>query len=185
MKNAWDELTCHHMHTKFHKDWFSHSEVNRGDSQTHREHGDCISLLSFFSLHSFFLNRAGLLDHVAVRVCVCLHIPLLTFEHLNQSLWNLARTYITAPAPALALRPFKILYIVHPPLFQPSNSPTLWMKCSLLPPSLGSKNKPSKNANCYVGFLLGLFLNPEDGGDMLFRDVGWLSTDYMALYRRR
>jgi hypothetical protein len=36
--------------TKFHKDWFRHSKVNgwRDDSQTHKYHGDCISLLLFF-----------------------------------------------------------------------------------------------------------------------------------------
>jgi hypothetical protein len=41
---------------------------------------------------------------------------------------------------------------------------------------------------CYlhhVDFLLGLFSDPEDGGDMLLRYVSWLSTDYTALYSRR
>jgi hypothetical protein len=28
------------------------------------------------------------------------------------------------------------------------------------------------------------FFNPEDGGDMFFRNVGWHSTDYTALYPR-
>jgi hypothetical protein len=45
---CWDGLRCHDIHTKFHKDWFSHSEVDRGDSQTHKQHGDIISLLLFF-----------------------------------------------------------------------------------------------------------------------------------------
>jgi hypothetical protein len=42
---------AHDMHTKFQKDWFSHSEVNMGDTQTHRhidthtELGDRISVL--------------------------------------------------------------------------------------------------------------------------------------------
>jgi hypothetical protein len=35
-------------HTKFRKDWIRHSEVDRRDSQTHRQHDDLISLLSFF-----------------------------------------------------------------------------------------------------------------------------------------
>jgi hypothetical protein len=35
-------------YTNFHKDWFRHSKVNRGDSQTHRQHGDRISLRLFF-----------------------------------------------------------------------------------------------------------------------------------------
>jgi hypothetical protein len=33
-------------------------------------------------------------------------------------------------------------------------------------------------------FLLGLFLDPKDGGDMFLRNVCWLWTDYTALYRR-
>jgi hypothetical protein len=33
------------LHTKFHKDWFSHSKVDRGETQTHRQHGDRLSLL--------------------------------------------------------------------------------------------------------------------------------------------
>jgi hypothetical protein len=40
------------------------------------------------------------------------------------------------------------------------------------PPSSGQKNKPSKKlAGKYAGFLLGLFLSPEDGGDMFRRNV--------------
>jgi hypothetical protein len=26
----WDGLICHDIHTKFHEDWFSHSEFSRG-----------------------------------------------------------------------------------------------------------------------------------------------------------
>jgi hypothetical protein len=33
--------------------------------------------------------------------------------------------------------------------------------------------------------LLGLFFDHEDGSDMFLRKVGWLSTDYTALYLRR
>jgi hypothetical protein len=36
------------IHAKFNKDWCSHSKVNRGDTQTHRQLGDSISLLLFF-----------------------------------------------------------------------------------------------------------------------------------------
>jgi hypothetical protein len=35
------------VHTKFHKDWFRHSKVDKG-GYTHRQHGDLMSLLSYF-----------------------------------------------------------------------------------------------------------------------------------------
>jgi hypothetical protein len=41
----WDGLRCRDIRTKFHKDWFRRSKVNKGDTQTHRQHGDRISLL--------------------------------------------------------------------------------------------------------------------------------------------
>jgi hypothetical protein len=50
------------------------------------------------------------------------------------------------------------------------------------PPSSGCKNKARKKPGCYLlhaGFLLGLFFDPEDGGDTFLRN------DYMALYPRR
>jgi hypothetical protein len=42
-----------------------------------------------------------------------------------------------------------------------------------------------KAASCCTGFLLGIFFDPEDGGDMFLRNVGWLSADYTTLYPRR
>jgi hypothetical protein len=46
--------------------------------------------------------------------------------------------------------------------------------------------KPALLATCFhAGFLLGLFFDPEDGSDMFLRNVGRLSTDYMALYPKR
>jgi hypothetical protein len=53
---------------------------------------------------------------------------------------------------------------------------------NMSPPSSGSKNKPgakqgsgSSGYSCHLlqaGFFLGLFVNPEDGGDMFLRNVG-------------
>jgi hypothetical protein len=56
------------------------------------------------------------------------------------------------------------------------------------PSSSGSKNKSSKKVACYllhIGFLLGLFFYPEDGSDMFFRNISWISTDYTALHPKR
>jgi hypothetical protein len=36
-----------------------------------------------------------------------------------------------------------------------------------------------------VGFFFGLFFDTEDVGDLFLRNVGWFSTDYMALYTIR
>jgi hypothetical protein len=43
------------------------------------------------------------------------------------------------------------------------------------------------NLACYllhVGILIGLFIDPEDGGDIFLRNVGRFSTNYTALYRK-
>jgi hypothetical protein len=37
----------------------------------------------------------------------------------------------------------------------------------------------------HIGFPLGLLFEPKDGGDIFLRNVGWLLTDYTALYSRR
>jgi hypothetical protein len=36
----------------------------------------------------------------------------------------------------------------------------------------------------HIGFLLGLFFDPEDGGYLFLRNVGRLSADYTGLYPR-
>jgi hypothetical protein len=42
----------------FHKDCFQHSKVNRADTQTHRQHGDIISLLPFFKDAMGYVQKA-------------------------------------------------------------------------------------------------------------------------------
>jgi hypothetical protein len=37
----------------------------------------------------------------------------------------------------------------------------------------------------HAGFLLTFFFDPEDGGDMFFRNVGLFSTDYATLSPKR
>jgi hypothetical protein len=44
-----DGFTCQDIHTMFHDDRFRHSKVDKGDTQTHRQHDDLISLPLFFS----------------------------------------------------------------------------------------------------------------------------------------
>jgi hypothetical protein len=54
--------------------------------------------------------------------------------------------------------------------------------------SSGSKGKPSKKptwSTQQTEILLDLFFDPESGGGMSLRNIGWLSTDYTALYPRR
>jgi hypothetical protein len=62
------------------------------------------------------------------------------------------------------------------------------------PPSSGSKNNQARNRHnavssfCYLlhtSFLLNLFFDPEDGGDMFLRNASLVSADYAALYFTR
>jgi hypothetical protein len=55
------------------------------------------------------------------------------------------------------------------------------------PPYSDSNNKPRKKPICasyvlHAGFLLGLFFDPDKGGEVFLRNFGPLSTDYTALY---
>jgi hypothetical protein len=48
---------------------------------------------------------------------------------------------------------------------------------NISPPFSRSKNKPSKKparkqVASYAGFFLGVFFDPEDGGDMFLRNIG-------------
>jgi hypothetical protein len=43
----WEDLGCHETHTKFHIDWFKHSQVDTGEF-TDTERVDFISLLLIF-----------------------------------------------------------------------------------------------------------------------------------------
>jgi hypothetical protein len=51
-------------------------------------------------------------------------------------------------------------------------------------PGLKADHSPPSSL-LYASFLLNLFFDPADGGDMFLRNIGWLSTDYTALYPRR
>jgi hypothetical protein len=58
------------MHAKFHENWFRHSEVDRGDTQTHREHGDPISLILFFNKGSRVI-KIGMFTNNAEKKTNC------------------------------------------------------------------------------------------------------------------
>jgi hypothetical protein len=56
---------CNDIHTKFHKDWSRHLKVYWGDTQTHRQQGDLISLLSCFQ------NKESRLK--IINICLCMY----------------------------------------------------------------------------------------------------------------
>jgi hypothetical protein len=60
------------LYTKFHTDWFSHSNVDWGDTQTHRKHRSLISLLLFFFKISGLKKRLMRSPCCLCRcLCVC------------------------------------------------------------------------------------------------------------------
>jgi hypothetical protein len=72
-------------------------------------------------------------------------------------------------------------------------TPNLWVFISIKTPLIDCIysmiwGSHSGGYACYIfhaGFLLGLFFEPEDTGDLFLRNVGWLSTDSTVLYPRR
>jgi hypothetical protein len=63
-------LRCYDIHTKFHEDYFGNSVVNMGDSEAHRQHGDLISLLTFFqNKESWLTDTARSRECVIIDVC--------------------------------------------------------------------------------------------------------------------
>jgi hypothetical protein len=61
---------CRDIRTKFHKDCFRHSQVNKGDTQTHRQQGDLISLLLFFENKEIRLKRNVNTNFACLGQCV-------------------------------------------------------------------------------------------------------------------
>jgi hypothetical protein len=58
-------LRCRDIHTTFRKDWFNLSKVDRGNTQTHRQHGGRISIFLFFSNKESNLTKQ---DKVKVEI---------------------------------------------------------------------------------------------------------------------
>jgi hypothetical protein len=55
------------------------------------------------------------------------------------------------------------------------------MLCSPLKPTDVSEEHIALLATCFqAGFLLGLYFEPEDEGDIFLRNVGWFSKDCMV-----
>jgi hypothetical protein len=83
--SRWDWYRCRDIHTKFHKDWISHSKVPRRgytDTQTHRQYGDRISLRLFFQNQE---SRLKMCD-----ICNCCVITLRNNIRKGNSLfWNM------------------------------------------------------------------------------------------------
>jgi hypothetical protein len=98
----WDGLRCHDIHTKFHEDWFSHSKVDEGDTQTHRQHGDLISLLLFFQK-----KESRLIIRVYIYLWSCCVWLFSKYNYLCLT-WN-------SPWELCPLIPFRLL-VLNPPL---------------------------------------------------------------------
>jgi hypothetical protein len=98
--DRWDGLRCRDISTKFHKDWFRHSQVNRGDTQTatwpHKP------TLFVQNKESRLKIKVGCCDRHAVCLCICvsacLCIPPINFWMPELIFINLG-TYTTAPEP--------------------------------------------------------------------------------------
>jgi hypothetical protein len=76
------------IHSKFHKDWFRYSGVNRGDAQ-HRQHGDFISLLVSFKNKEIRLKRRL---HLSMQLWG--FEPVILVLVLLEALWALAHWVI-------------------------------------------------------------------------------------------
>jgi hypothetical protein len=74
-------IKCHGTHIEFKKYWFRHSKVDRGDTQTYRQHGDFINLLLFFRskksrLNIFFKVVCDIykpINYIYIYIYICLY----------------------------------------------------------------------------------------------------------------
>lgn len=74
----WDWLTCHDVHTKFHKDWFMHS---RG---IHKYRDDGLSLLSFFRSKDIRLK----IRFIVFFIMSCNSVPNTKIRSLTHVCWK-------------------------------------------------------------------------------------------------
>jgi hypothetical protein len=77
---------------------------------------------------------------------------------------------------------FVVLYLIEE--FYPLRYSVIWSVENQLVFRENMSPPPSAWYLLYVGFLLGLFFDYEDGGQMFLPNTAWLSTDYTALYCR-
>jgi hypothetical protein len=84
---------CHDIRTKIHKDWLGFPKLFWGYSQTHRKHGDLISLLLLFKNkesglknEAFQTNFARIRRHRARMVVSLVSIPATRLHHKLENL---------------------------------------------------------------------------------------------------
>jgi hypothetical protein len=124
------------------------------------EHSEA-NLKIFGSKFNFYrIQCLCVLPHVSVNITNCIWV---LWRFVNDKL------YITRCSPLEVNQSFWETYRLH----------------------LQGQRKREENRRCllaacfHAGFLVGLFFDHEDGGNMFLRNFGWHSTDYTALYPRR
>jgi hypothetical protein len=129
----------------------------------------CVPSLTFRSVEGFLCHLMCKLCGISLEANPSLYVIFLC--HPNTNMRSVQTSEVEATLATPYIRPWKASRSIC------KNIRHL-LRCRIW----GSHSSGHEEFLFHAGFLLGLFFDPVDGGNMFLRNVGWPSTGYTALF---